>query len=169
MAQAKKAIAKTSGKRNQRSSVRTAVKTYQNYINGEWVASESGELFENFNPADNRDIVGRFPLSTSHDVYAAVHAAQGAFDKWRNTPAPKRAELLFHLGEILIRNKDRYTADMTREMGKVLKEAGATFRKQSIALTTQQEKVDVCTASLRPLKCATSLRCAYVNPWACVD
>ncbi|HEY5444294.1 MAG TPA: hypothetical protein VIJ87_07445, partial [Pyrinomonadaceae bacterium] len=65
MAQAKKAIAKTSGKRNQRSSVRTAVKTYQNYINGEWVASESGELFENFNPADNRDIVGRFPLSTS--------------------------------------------------------------------------------------------------------
>jgi alpha-ketoglutaric semialdehyde dehydrogenase len=128
MAQAKKAITKTSGK-NSRSAPRTAVKTFQNYINGEWVASQSGELFENINPADTRDIVGRFPLSTSEDVNAAVNAAQGAFDKWRQTPAPKRAELLFHLGEILIRNKDKFTADMTREMGKVLKEAGGDVQE----------------------------------------
>src|SRR4051812_7603506 len=129
MAQAKKAISKTSGKQTQRSSSRTAVKTFQNYINGEWVPSESGEMFENINPADNRDIVGRFPLSTSDDIYAAVNAAQGAFDKWRNTPAPKRAELLFRLGEILIQNKEQYTADMTREMGKVLKEAGGDVQE----------------------------------------
>src|SRR5689334_20933344 len=130
MAQAKKAIAKTSGKNNSRHSAsRTAVKTYQNYINGEWVASQSGEMFENLNPADTRDIVGRFPLSTSDDVNAAVNAAQGAFDRWRNTPAPKRAELLFRLGEILIRDKERFTADMTREMGKVLKEAGGDVQE----------------------------------------
>ena len=42
-----------------------------NYINGEWVGSQSGEMFENINPADTRDIVGRFPLSTSEDVNAA--------------------------------------------------------------------------------------------------
>src|SRR4029453_8654464 len=124
MAQAKKVIAKTSGKTSMRSAPRVAVKTFQNYIDGEWVGSQSGEMFENINPADTRDIVGRFPLSTSDDVNAAVHAAQGAFDGWRNTPAPKRAELLFRLGEILIRNKEQFTADMTREMGKVLKEAG---------------------------------------------
>ena len=114
MAQAKKAVTKSSGKQSPRTTVRAAVKTYQNYINGEWVASESGEMFENINPADSRDIIGRFPLSTSEDIYAAVNAAQGAFDRWRNTPAPKRAELLFRLGEILIANKERYTADMTR-------------------------------------------------------
>src|SRR5687767_16033703 len=107
MAQAKKALSKTSGKLNSRNASRAAVKTYQNYIDGEWVASESGEMFENINPADNRDIVGRFPLSTSDDVNAAINAAQNAFDRWRNTPAPKRAELLFRLGEILIRDKDR--------------------------------------------------------------
>src|SRR5262245_51028356 len=129
MAQAKKAVAKNSTKQVTRSAARTAVKTYQNYINGEWVASESGEMFENINPADTRDTVGRFPLSTKEDVYAAVNAAQGAFDRWRNTPAPKRAELLFRLGEILIRNKERYTTDMTREMGKVLKEAGGDVQE----------------------------------------
>jgi acyl-CoA reductase-like NAD-dependent aldehyde dehydrogenase len=129
MAQAKKAISKTSGKLAARNAARAAVKTYYNYIGGEWVASESGEMFENINPADNNDIVGRFPLSTGEDVNAAVHAAQGAFDRWRNTPAPKRAELLFRLGEILIRNKEQFTADMTREMGKVLKEAGGDVQE----------------------------------------
>src|ERR1043166_197358 len=86
-------------------------------------------MVENLNPADPRDIVGRFPLSTSDDVNAAVNAAQGAFDAWRLTPAPKRAELLFRLGEILIRDKQKYTADMTREMGKVLKEAGGDVQE----------------------------------------
>src|SRR5262245_66590365 len=129
MAQAKKVVAKTSGKMSARSAPRAAVKTFQNYINGKWVPSQSGELFENINPADTRDIIGRFPLSTSDDVYAAVNAAQGAFDRWRNTPAPKRAETLFRLGEILIRDKERYTADMTREMGKVLKEAGGDVQE----------------------------------------
>ena len=60
---------------------------------------------------------------------AAVNAAQGAFDRWRNTPAPKRAEILFRLGEILIENKEQFTADMTREMGKVLKEAGGDVQE----------------------------------------
>jgi acyl-CoA reductase-like NAD-dependent aldehyde dehydrogenase len=129
MAQAKKAISKTSGKLSARNAARAAVKTYQNYINGEWVGSQSGEMFENINPADTRDIVGRFPLSTSDDVNAAVNAALGAFDRWRNTPAPKRAEILFRLGERLIQNKDQFTADMTREMGKVLKEAGGDVQE----------------------------------------
>src|SRR5690349_4941368 len=129
MAQAKKAISKTSGKLAARNAARAAVKTYQNYINGEWVGSQSGEMFENINPADNRDIVGRFPLSTSDDVNAAVNAAQGAFDRWRNTPAPKRAEVLFRLGEILLQNKEQFTADMTRETGMVVKEAGGDVQE----------------------------------------
>jgi aldehyde dehydrogenase (NAD+) len=128
MAQAKKAISKTSGKLAARNAARAAVKTYNNYINGEWVASQSGEMFEEHQPADNRDIVGRFPLSTSDDVNAAVNAAQGAFDRWRNTPHPNALNC-FRLGEILIANKEQFTADMTREMGKVLKEAGGDVQE----------------------------------------
>jgi alpha-ketoglutaric semialdehyde dehydrogenase len=129
MAQAKRAVSKTSTKQTNRSASRSGVKTYQNYIGGQWVASQSGEMFENINPADTRDIVGRFPLSNSEDVNDAVNAAQEAFEGWRNTPAPRRAELLFRLGEILIGNKSRFTSDMTREMGKVLKEAGGDVQE----------------------------------------
>jgi acyl-CoA reductase-like NAD-dependent aldehyde dehydrogenase len=126
MAQAKKALSK---KNSRKTVTRPATKTYHNYIGGQWVASASGEWFENANPADTRDLVGRFPLSTAEDVGLAVDAAREAFDRWRRTPAPRRAEILFRLGEILIRNKDRYSADMTREMGKVLKETGGDVQE----------------------------------------
>ena len=129
MAQAKKSLAKTSKKQPTRPVQRASVKTYNNYIGGKWVPSESGEMFENINPADTRDIIGRFPLSTSEDVNSAVNAAQGAFDRWRRTPAPRRAEILFRLGEILIRNKDQFAGDMTREMGKVLAESGGDVQE----------------------------------------
>lgn len=108
---------------------KTAVKTYFNYIGGEWVKSSSGEWFENINPADTSDVVGRFPRSNAEDVNAAVEAAKNAATKWRRTPAPKRAELLFTLGEILRDNKEQFTRDMTREMGKVVKEAGGDVQE----------------------------------------
>jgi aldehyde dehydrogenase (NAD+) len=127
MAQAKKALSK----KNQRAmgSPRASVKTYRNYIGGQWVGAASGETLENLNPADTRDTIGRFPLSTKEDVDAAVEAAREAFDRWRKTPAPRRAEILFRLGEILIRNKDRFAQEMTREMGKVLKETGGDVQE----------------------------------------
>jgi aldehyde dehydrogenase (NAD+) len=133
MAQAKKALSKSKRKTNVRasgnSSARASVQTYHNYIGGEWVASSSGETFENINPADTRDIVGRFPLSTAEDMNRAVEAARTAADRWRRTPAPRRAEILFRLGEILIRDKQRLSAEMTREMGKVLKETGGDVQE----------------------------------------
>src|SRR5687767_7640031 len=111
MAQARKALSKNSKKNGRAGSAalaaaRTSVRTYHNYINGEWTASASGETFENINPADTRDCIGRFPLSTEEDVNRAVEAARAAADRWRRTPAPRRAEILFRLGEILIRNKE---------------------------------------------------------------
>ena len=108
---------------------KTTAKTYYNYIGGEWTKSASGESFENLNPADTTDVVGRFPKSTEEDVNRAVEAAAGAATKWRRTPAPKRAEILFRLGEILRANKDRFTTEMTREMGKVTKEAGGDVQE----------------------------------------
>lgn len=108
---------------------RPSVKKYNNYINGEWVKSSSGEWFDNINPADTSDVVGRFPASNADDVNTAVAAAKDAATRWRRTPAPKRAEILFKLGEILRANKDTFTQQMTREMGKVLKEAGGDVQE----------------------------------------
>ena len=106
-----------------------SVKRYYNYIGGEWVKSSSGEWFDNVNPADNTDIVGRFPKSNKDDVDKAVAAAKNSASRWRRTPAPKRAELLFTLGEILRKNKDKYAEEMTREMGKVLSETGGDIQE----------------------------------------
>jgi aldehyde dehydrogenase (NAD+) len=127
MVQAKRALAKKARSRQPSSTSRAD--NYHNYIGGQWVPSSSGEWIENRNPADTRDLIGRFPRSTESDVEKAVAAAKQAFDGWRLTPAPKRAEILFRLGEILIRDKEKYTRDMTREMGKVLKEAGGDVQE----------------------------------------
>lgn len=120
MATAKQAKAKAA---------KPSVKKYSNYINGEWVKSSSGEWFDNVNPADTSDVVGRFPSSNAEDVNAAVAAAKSAAKRWRLTPAPKRAEILFNLAQILAKNKDVFTREMTREMGKVLKEAGGDVQE----------------------------------------
>jgi acyl-CoA reductase-like NAD-dependent aldehyde dehydrogenase len=97
-------------------------KVYKNYINGEWVEARSGKAIENRNPANTGELVGMFPASTEEDVAAAIDAAKAAYEKWRLVPAPKRAEILYRAAEILIKRKEDFSRDMTREMGKVLAE-----------------------------------------------
>src|SRR6202049_1972074 len=97
-------------------------KTYKNFIDGEWVESATGETFENRSPADTRDLVGIFQKSGKADADAAVDASKRAFVKWRLVPAPRRAEIIYRAAEMLAERKEEYARDMTREMGKVLKE-----------------------------------------------
>src|SRR4051812_37656842 len=129
--------------------------TYRNYINGEWVAPSSNDYIENRNPADARELVGRFPAATADDVDRAVQAAADAaggvgvpfrlapaddvdravqaaadaFTGWRKTPAPRRAEILYRAGELLVGRKDEFARQMTREMGKVLKETSGDVQE----------------------------------------
>jgi acyl-CoA reductase-like NAD-dependent aldehyde dehydrogenase len=100
----------------------TAVTTYKNYIDGQWVASSSGRTFENRNPANTDDLIGAFQESTAADVNAAIAAAARAYEHWRLVPAPLRAEILFKAAQLIVERKEQYARDMTREMGKVLKE-----------------------------------------------
>ena len=99
-----------------------APRTYNNYIDGKWIASSSGKTFENRNPADREDLIGTFQESNADDLNAAVDAADLAFRRWRLTPAPKRADFLYRVGDILKRDKEKIAREMTREMGKVLQE-----------------------------------------------
>src|SRR6202047_1347169 len=100
-----------------------APKVFKNFINGEWVLARSGNAIENRNPANIGELVGFFPASSDQDIALAVDAARRAYDEWRLTPAPKRAEILFRSAEILIERKEDFAQDMTREMGKVISEA----------------------------------------------
>ena len=95
---------------------------FQNFIAGQWVAPSTGAYFENRNPADARDVVGRFPKSGAADVAAAVASAQRGFDVWRRTPAPARGDVLRRIGDLLTERKEEIANLMTREMGKPLAE-----------------------------------------------
>jgi alpha-ketoglutaric semialdehyde dehydrogenase len=103
-------------------------KTYQNYIGGEWVDAASGETFESRNPATG-DVIGSFPRSSAEDVDQAVEAAEEAYERWRLVPAPKRAEILFRVGQRFIERKDELTELMVQEMGKVRAEAGGDVQE----------------------------------------
>ncbi|MER3418656.1 MAG: aldehyde dehydrogenase [Chloroflexota bacterium] len=97
--------------------------TFRNFIAGAWVDSVSGRTFESRNPADTRDLIGRFQASTAADVAMAIRAAEAALPMWQRTPAPKRGEILYRFGALLAEHKERLARAMTREMGKVLTEA----------------------------------------------
>src|SRR3954452_18951728 len=95
---------------------------YKNFIGGKWVAPSTREYFDNVNPADKSDVIGRFPLSGDDDVEDAVQSAKCGFEVWRKTPAPARGDVLRRVGDIMTRRKDEIADLMTREMGKPLTE-----------------------------------------------
>jgi aldehyde dehydrogenase (NAD+) len=92
----------------------------KNYIDGKW--KSSSDTFNNINPANARDIVGRFQQSSGKDVDEAVNAAATALPKWKKMPAPQRGEILFRVAELLVKRKESLAQDMTREMGKTIRE-----------------------------------------------
>ena len=52
--------------------------SFGNYVAGAWVPAASGRTFENRNPADRTELIGRFADSGPEDVEKAVLAAQAA-------------------------------------------------------------------------------------------
>src|SRR5438876_5198979 len=149
-------------------------KIYRNFIDGEWVEASTGETFENRNPADTRDVIGIFQRSGKADVEAAVDAAKRAFHKWRLVPAPRRAEIVYRAAEMLAERKEDYARDMTREMGKILKETrGDTQEAIDTAYYFAGEGRRLfgpTTPSELPNKFAMAVRspigvCGMITPW----
>ncbi|MBZ0290924.1 MAG: aldehyde dehydrogenase family protein, partial [Anaerolineae bacterium] len=94
----------------------------KNYIGGEWVESRTGETFQSINPA-TEEVVADVARSGADDVNAAVKAAKEAYKSWRLTPAPRRGEILYRVGQLLIERKEALARLMVQEMGKVIAEA----------------------------------------------
>ncbi len=149
-------------------------KVFKNFIDGEWVEASTGETFENRNPADTRDLVGIFQKSAKADVDAAVAAAKRAFIKWRLVPAPRRAEIVFRVAEILIERKEDYAREMTREMGKVLAETRGDVQEAIDAAYYNagegRRMFGPTVPSEMPNKFAMAVRqpigvCGMITPW----
>jgi acyl-CoA reductase-like NAD-dependent aldehyde dehydrogenase len=147
---------------------------YQNFIDGVWVTSPSGDLFENRNPANRDDLIGTFQQSSAADAERAIDAARRAYSNWRLVPAPRRAEVLFRAAQLLSERKESLARDMTREMGKVLDETRGDVQ-EAVDMTFfmagegRRQYGQTVPSELRD-KFAMSVRqpvgvCAVITPW----
>src|SRR5713101_7753122 len=148
--------------------------TYHNFIDGAWVPSVSGDVFENRNPANSDDLIGVFQKSTRKDVKQAIEAARRAYSRWRLVPAPRRAEILFRAAHLMVERKEPLAREMTREMGKILDETRGDVQ-EAIDMTFfmagegRRQYGQTVPSELRD-KFAMSVRqplgpCAIITPW----
>ncbi|GAB4481574.1 MAG: CoA-acylating methylmalonate-semialdehyde dehydrogenase [Burkholderiaceae bacterium] len=92
------------------------------WIAGSRVAGTAARAGEVFNPATG-EVTGLVRLADAATVDAAVQAAKHAFPAWADTPALRRARVLFRFKELLDKHHDALARLITLEHGKVLDDA----------------------------------------------
>src|ERR1700723_2246067 len=106
------------------SGVQTEVKTYQMFINGEWVASKSAKTFPVYDPS-TEEVIAQVPDASADDVNRAVAAAKTAFEEgpWATTTAQERGRVLFRLAEKVRAHLPELAELECRNTGKPIVEA----------------------------------------------
>jgi len=97
--------------------------TLGNLVGGEWRGARSGATYEKRNPMRPDEVVAEVPACDESDVDAAVAAALAAFPGWAATSAPQRGNLLVKAAEVIDSRVEQIASEMTREMGKPIREA----------------------------------------------
>jgi 1-pyrroline dehydrogenase len=97
--------------------VTDTVKTYQQFIGGQWVDSASGETLAVENPA-NYEVVAHVPASGEEDVNRAVDAAAKAFATWSLTTPQDRSLALLKIADIFEANSDELGRIESSQTGK---------------------------------------------------
>jgi aldehyde dehydrogenase (NAD+) len=104
-------------------------KPKKNYVNGEWIVSETGETVDVRNPANPSEVVATYQRSSDEDAAEAVEAAVAAQNEWANTPGPERGSVLREAGTALKERKDELTEMLVREEGKAWPEAAGEVQR----------------------------------------
>ncbi|QNI02879.1 NAD-dependent succinate-semialdehyde dehydrogenase [Halomonas sp. SH5A2] len=92
------------------------------YIDGSWVAADSGDQINVLNPATG-EIVGDMPRLGKAETERAIEAADAALPAWRSLTAQERADLLLKWHDLMLEHQQDLAMLMTHEQGKPLKEA----------------------------------------------
>jgi len=92
------------------------------WIDGSVVEGSSGRSGMVFNPATGEQAAS-VDFASVAEVDAAVAAAKAAFPEWRATGLGRRAEVMFHLRELIDANRKEIASLLTAEHGKVLSDA----------------------------------------------
>lgn len=101
-----------------------AVRTLDNYVNGQWVAAQPANTLDVIDPASG-EALAVVPLSSKEDLDAAVVAARAALPAWRAVSTIARAQKLFELRERLVARKEDLAQSVTAEMGKTIGDSRA--------------------------------------------
>src|SRR3974377_2403664 len=107
-----------------RGGVKNEVKTYQMFINGEWVASKTNKAFRVHDPS-TEEVIAQVPDANADDVNRAAAAAKSAFEEgpWATTTAQERGRVLFRLAEKVRQNLPALAELECRNSGKPIVEA----------------------------------------------
>ena len=95
------------------------MKTYELFINGEFIPNGDREMLDVINPA-TEEVISQVPKATEADVQAAVDAAYEAQKSWGKLPAIQRANYLMELAGLVRENRELFARTNTEEMGKPL-------------------------------------------------
>ena len=101
------------------------IPTFDNFIDGRWQPSRTGEVFENENPASKGSNVGLFQSSSPDDIDEAIGAADAAFRAWRATPVTQRQQYVAKFLELLQASREELARIVTLENGKTIRESRA--------------------------------------------
>jgi len=109
------------------------VKTYKNFINGEWKKDATNKTLKSINPANKDEVLGYIQDSSEEVVNQAVEAAKSAKNTWKQMSGADKGNILYKAAEILENRKDEIAEILTKEMGKPIAEAqGETTRGVAI-------------------------------------
>jgi aldehyde dehydrogenase (NAD+) len=100
-----------------------------NRIDGRTVPAANGRTTPDINPANIADVIGAFPDSTAADVDAAVDAARAALPDWKELGPIRRSEYLRRAAQVIEERADEFARAVTREQGKLLKEARGEVKR----------------------------------------
>lgn len=106
----------------------TDVRTYDNYIDGEWVEGSEGTL-ENTNPANRSEVNANFAQAGTEQAREAIEAAAEAQKEWKQVPPPTRARYVRDVHRMALEREDELAEIMCREEGKPISEALGEVQK----------------------------------------
>ena len=92
------------------------------WIDGKVVPGTSGRSGVVFNPATGEQ-ASAVDLASAAEVSAAIAVAKAAFPAWRATNLSRRAEVMFHMRELISANRKEIASLLSAEHGKVLSDA----------------------------------------------
>jgi len=94
----------------------------QAWIDGQWVASRSGETIAVTNPADG-STVGSVPALSAEETREAIVAADKGFFAWRSLAAKERSATLMKWYDLIMAHQEDLAIILTSEQGKPLAES----------------------------------------------